>query len=220
MRYLALLFAAGLLTAAEVSFTEKEIALGKALAKEVEREYPPSRDAEARDQIARLGLRLAQAAGSASMTFQLVGTRDAVAGGLPGGYVYVSEGILARAESEDELAAVLAHQVAHVAARHGLDGQRPTAKPPEAPPAIMYRGWLLGACPLSGLYVPLGIRAQQEQYEKEADALAAGYLQAAGYDPQAAEGIVAKIATRRAPAAPPPGTPPPSLRTPPARGTR
>lgn len=223
MRYAALLCAAGLLTAADISFSKREIAMGKVLAEEVKREYTLSRDAEARERLARLGERLAQAAGMPPMTFELLGASDPVAGGLPGGYIYISAGAAARAETEAELAALLAHQVAHIAARHSLKGQpgRLPARPPEAPLVIIHQGGWLGACPLSGFYVPLGLQPQRQQFEQEADALAADYLRAAGFDPEAAVDIVAKIASRPLKAAIPgdEALPPPSLRRP-ARGGR
>jgi beta-barrel assembly-enhancing protease len=105
---------------------------------------------------------------------------------VPGGYVYVNSGLLARVKNEDELAAVLGHEIAHVHAHHAVRQQ-------EATSALNYAA-LLGTL-LSVVQPAAGALASaasatvalqyQRQFEQEADYMGARYLQGAGYDPRA-----------------------------------
>jgi predicted Zn-dependent protease len=105
---------------------------------------------------------------------------------VPGGYVYVHSGLLARVSNEDELAAVLGHEIAHVHAHHAVRQQ-------EATQALNYAA-LLGTL-LSVVQPAVGALATaasatvslqyQRQFEQEADFMGARYLQGAGYDPRA-----------------------------------
>jgi predicted Zn-dependent protease len=105
---------------------------------------------------------------------------------VPGGYVYVNSGLLAMVKNEDELAAVLAHEIAHVHAHHVVRQQEKTE-------ALNYAA-LLGTL-LSVVQPAVGALASatsaaialqyQRQFEQEADYMGARYLQAAGYDPRA-----------------------------------
>lgn len=105
---------------------------------------------------------------------------------VPGGFVYVNSGLLATAKNEDELAAVLAHEIAHVHAHHVVRQQEKTQ-------ALNYAA-LLGTL-LSVVQPAVGALASatsaaislqyQRQFEQEADYMGARYLQASGYDPRA-----------------------------------
>jgi predicted Zn-dependent protease len=105
---------------------------------------------------------------------------------VPGGYVYVNSGLLARVNNDDELAAVLGHEVGHVHAHHAVRQQ-------EATQALNYAallGTLLSVVqPAAGALATAANAAVQLQYqrefEQEADYLGARYLQSAGYDPRA-----------------------------------
>jgi predicted Zn-dependent protease len=105
---------------------------------------------------------------------------------VPGGYVYVNSGLLASVRNEDELAAVLGHEIAHVHAHHVVRQQ-------EATQALNYAallGMLLTVVqPAAGALASAASSAvelqYQRQFEQEADYLGARYLQAAGYDPRA-----------------------------------
>ncbi|HWQ52913.1 MAG TPA: M48 family metalloprotease [Bryobacteraceae bacterium] len=173
MRWAAgVLCTATLFSAEPVFFSEKETALGKALAAEVEKQYPASRDTAAQANLNRVGANLARSAGLAMpFTFTLLGTAERLAGGLPGGHVYVSRGMLGRAATDAELSALLAHQMAHVVLRHGMRGR-------------VYMGGRTGICPLGADYpMPLTLRARIPEYEKEAEGQARQYLDRAGLTP-------------------------------------
>lgn len=106
--------------------------------------------------------------------------------GLPGGFLYVDSALILSADDEAELAAVMAHEIAHVAARHAtramtrrdvcriIDSVAYVAGPAGA-----------GAADIGGLAGPLSVKKFSRDAEYEADLLAVEYAYAAGYDPQA-----------------------------------
>jgi len=126
---------------------------------------------------------------------------------VPGGFVYVNSGLLAKVKNEDELAAVLGHEIAHVHAHHVVRQQ-------EATQALNYAA-LLGTL-LSVVQPAAGALASaasasvtlqyQRQFEQEADYLGARYLQASGYDPRAMLDFFKQLAdeNRIAPSGAPP----------------
>ena len=108
---------------------------------------------------------------------------------LPGGYVYVTRGLMALAANEAELAGVLAHEIGHVNAHHGLNrvgagifGEL----------AALGLGVLLGeeAAQFGSSVAQLGLRAYSREQEYEADLLGVQYLARAGYDPWAMAGFL------------------------------
>lgn len=106
--------------------------LGKKYAEEVEKELKLSKDQDGFGRVQRIGAEIAAVADKTQLTalwgdrkfskfdytFKLVEGKDVNAFSLPGGYIYVYEGLLKYVESDDELAGVLAHEVAHAALRH------------------------------------------------------------------------------------------------------
>ncbi len=104
---------------------------------------------------------------------------------LPGGYLYVTTGLLLTAEDESELAAVLAHEIAHVAAHHGtrLSTRTTLFRLASLPLAVAGGSIGLGA-PAMSLAGFLSERKFSRNSENEADLLATQYLYATGYDPE------------------------------------
>src|SRR5256885_12541607 len=99
---------------------EKEIALGKGLANEVERSAKVIDDPVISEYVNRVGQNLVRNSDAkVPFTIKVVDSDQINAFALPGGFFYVNSGLLLRAESEAELAGVMAHEIAHVAARHG-----------------------------------------------------------------------------------------------------
>jgi predicted Zn-dependent protease len=100
---------------------EQELALGKELAKQVEVKLPMVADPAVLSAVNRLGQDIARSSTRPNLvyTFRVVDVAEVNAFALPGGHVYVQRGLLDAAKSEMELAGVLAHEVGHVAARHG-----------------------------------------------------------------------------------------------------
>jgi predicted Zn-dependent protease len=113
---------------------------------------------------------------------------------LPGGYLYFSSGLLAAVASEAELAAIMAHELAHIASRHGT---RPAtgAVAGAAVPLIFLGGWngICGRFARPGLY-PGSYRSAAAEFEQEADAAGRELLALAGFDPDALEPAFNRLA--------------------------
>ena len=117
-------------------------------------------------------------------TFTVLDSPVVNAFALPGGYVYVTRGLLALAENEAQLAGVLAHEIGHVNASHGLNR---VGAGIVGELATIGLGWLLGeeAAAFGSSVTQLGMRAYSRDQEYEADVLGVKYLARAGYDPGA-----------------------------------
>src|SRR6202171_4021327 len=99
---------------------EKEIALGKGLAQQVERQAKIINDPVIAEYVNRVGQNLARNSDAkVPFTIKVIDSEEVNAFALPGGFFFVNSGLLLKAESESELAGVMAHEIAHVAARHG-----------------------------------------------------------------------------------------------------
>src|SRR5881275_2086300 len=99
---------------------EKEIALGKQLAQEVERQAKIIDDPIIAEYVNRVGQNLVRNSDAkVPFTIKVLDTEEINAFALPGGFFFVNSGLMLKAESEAELAGVMAHEIAHVAARHG-----------------------------------------------------------------------------------------------------
>src|SRR3954464_7412804 len=99
---------------------EKEIALGKQVAQEVERQARIIDDPVIAEYVNRVGQNLVRNSDTkVPVTIKVLDTEEVNAFALPGGFFFVNSGLILKAESESELAGVMAHEIAHVAARHG-----------------------------------------------------------------------------------------------------
>jgi predicted Zn-dependent protease len=166
----------------------KEASQGAEQNEQIEKLYgAPYRGTKLEAYVESVGQRVAKNAERKDVTyrFAILDSPAVNAFALPGGYIYVTRGLLALANSEDELAGVLAHETGHVAARHVAErysqgvlasfGAAAIALALESPDASGAAG--LG----SSLYTASYSRGQ----ETEADALGVRYLAKAGYDPLA-----------------------------------
>src|SRR5271169_4488419 len=99
---------------------EKEIALGKALAQDVERQAKIVDDPIIAEYVNRVGQNLVRNSDAkVPFTIKVIDSEDVNAFALPGGFFFVNSGLILKSESEAELAGVMSHEIAHVAARHG-----------------------------------------------------------------------------------------------------
>src|SRR6516165_3269176 len=99
---------------------EKEIALGKALAQDVERQAKIIDDPIIAEYVNRVGQNLVRNSDAkVPFTIKVIDTEEVNAFALPGGFFFVNSGLILKADTEAELAGVMAHEIAHVAARHG-----------------------------------------------------------------------------------------------------
>src|SRR5947199_5001828 len=99
---------------------EKEIALGKGLAQEIERQARIIDDPVIAEYVNRIGQNLVRNSDAkVPFTIKVIDSEDVNAFALPGGFFFVNSGLILKADNEAELAGVMAHEIAHVAARHG-----------------------------------------------------------------------------------------------------
>src|SRR5437879_4110558 len=99
---------------------EKEIALGKQLAQEVQRQSKLVDDPIIAEYVNRIGQNLVRNSDAkVPFTIKVLDAEEVNAFALPGGFFFVNSGLILKAESEAELAGVMSHEIAHVAARHG-----------------------------------------------------------------------------------------------------
>lgn len=100
---------------------DDDVQIGQQSAAQAEAQLPLMTDSQINDYVNRIGMRLAQNAGGPNFPyrFRVVNASDINAFALPGGPIYVNRGVLEQAKNEGEVAGVLAHEIAHVALRHG-----------------------------------------------------------------------------------------------------
>jgi len=177
---------------------DKEIALGKQLAQEVERQAKVVDDPIIAEYVNRVGQNLVRNSDAkVPFTIKVLDTEEVNAFALPGGFFFVNSGLILKAESEAELAGVMAHEIAHVACRHGT---RQATKGDIAQiatiPLIFMGGWTGYAIRQGmGLAIPMGFLAFSRGMEAEADYYGLQYMYKAGYDPTAFVDFFEKIET-------------------------
>jgi predicted Zn-dependent protease len=177
---------------------EKELALGKQLADEVARQAKLVDDPLITEYINRMGQNLARNSDAKfPFTFRVIDDEVPNAFALPGGFVFVNTGLIKLASEEDELAGAVAHEIAHVAARHMTRQatKQTIAQMGTIPLSVLLGGGLggYGARQAAGAAMPMMFLKFSRGDESEADYLGVQYMYAAGYDPNGAVTIFEKM---------------------------
>ncbi len=168
--------------------TDKEVAIGDSVSKQVEKEYITVHDPEMNERLQRVGQKIVDVCDRKELfyRFRIIEDKkekDMVnAVSLPGGYVYVFKNLMNVAETDDELAGVLGHEVGHIVARHSIKRLQAiwgynllTILAAQSGSADVAQGTQLA-------YISLMMGYAQED-ELLADQLGARYAQRAGYNP-------------------------------------
>src|SRR5271163_2130142 len=175
---------------------EKEIALGKGMAQQVERQAKIIDDPTIAEYVNRLGQNLVRNSDAkVPFTIKVIDTEDVNAFALPGGFFFVNSGLILKADTEAELAGVMAHEIAHVAARHGTrQATRGQVAQLATIPLIFMGGWAgYGIRQAASIMVPIGFLQFSKAFESEADMLGLQYMYKTGYDPEAFVDFFEKI---------------------------
>ncbi|MFN2599509.1 MAG: M48 family metallopeptidase [Pyrinomonadaceae bacterium] len=178
---------------------EKEVALGRQVAAEIDRQSKLIDDPVITEYVNRVGQNIVNHSDAkVPFTIKVIDTDEVNAFALPGGFFYVNKGLILAADNEAELAGVMAHETAHVAARHYAETQ---AKGTLAQIGLIAGSIFLGGIPgmvlqnTAGLGLAAGFSKFSRDAESEADRLGVQYLYAAGYDPSAMAAMFEKLAS-------------------------
>jgi beta-barrel assembly-enhancing protease len=179
---------------------EKDVAIGRQLATEIDKQSKFIDDPLITEYINRVGQNVVlHSDAKIPFTIKVVDSDEVNAFALPGGFFYVNKGLILAADNEAEIAGVMAHEIAHVAARHSIENQTKGS--------ILEWGAIAGSIFLGGVpgmifnnTAGLGLLASYMKFsrgaEEEADRLGVQYLYAAGYDPHAMGTMFEKLSAK------------------------
>lgn len=179
---------------------EHEIQLGKQLSAEVERQAKFINDPVVTEYVNRVGQNLVRNSDAqVPFTIKVIDSDVVNAFALPGGFFYVNSGLILHADEESELAGVMAHEIAHVCARHGTKQatKGEIAQLAMIPAMIFIPYTLAGYAIYQGMQfaIPMAFLQFTRTDEAEADYLGLEYMYKAGYDPNAFVAFFEKVAT-------------------------
>ncbi len=175
---------------------DKEVNVGRQFAQEVDRSAKLVEDPIIVEYINKVGQNLVlHSDAKVPFTIKVIDSDEINAFALPGGFFYVNKGLILAADNEAELAGPMAHEIAHVAARHGVEqASKGEIVNWSTLPLIFVGGWGgFGARQAASLLIPVGFLKFSRGAEYEADSLGVQYLWATGYDPRAMASFFEKL---------------------------
>ena len=178
----------------------KEVAVGRQLALEVEQQAKMVEDPIVTEYINRVGQNVVlHSDAKIPFTIKVIDSDEVNAFALPGGFFFVNKGLILAADNEAELAGVMAHEIAHVAARHAMENQgKMQAIQYGLMGTILFGGGIAGAIAQNagGFAQLLSFMQFSRGAESEADVLGVQYLYASGYDPTAMASMFEKLSAK------------------------
>src|SRR5258706_1950473 len=175
---------------------ESEIRMGKQYAMQVEQGVKLVQDPVVNEYVNRIGQNLVRNSDAqVPFTIKVIDSDEVNAFALPGGFFYVNSGLILAADEEAEMAGVMAHEIAHVAARHyGREMTRLNLLQMASIPFIFMGGAIgYAGYEASSLAIPMTFLKFSRGFESEADYLGVEYMYRAGYDPSAFVSFFEKI---------------------------
>jgi predicted Zn-dependent protease len=175
---------------------EKEVAMGREMSQEVESQAKLLRDPVVNEYVNRIGQNLVKNSDAAvPFTIKIVESDEINAFALPGGFFFVNTGLIMEADSESELAAVMAHEIAHVAARHATKNMTKGQLFNFASIPLVFIGGPVGYAvqQAASIAMPMSILKFSRDAEREADLLGLEYQYKTGYDPGSLVAFFEKI---------------------------
>ena len=176
--------------------TESEMKEGKGISMEIEKSVKFINDPMVTEYVNRIGQNIVKNSDAkVPFTIKVIDSDEINAMALPGGFFYVNSGLILAADDEAELAGVMAHEIAHVAAHHAMREQtRMNYAQMGTIPLIFVGGGLgYGLYEAASLAVPITFLQFSRDFERQADFLGIEYMYRAGYDPQALPSMFEKI---------------------------
>ncbi|NKB76686.1 MAG: M48 family metalloprotease [Gammaproteobacteria bacterium] len=171
---------------------ESEVKLGAQSHESVIKQYTVYHDEALQKLVNDLGQKLAKKSHRSHLDFRftLLDSPQVNAFALPGGYIYITRGIMAYMNNEEELAGVLGHEIGHVTARHGVRQHSAQTTAGLLGAIATIATGSKGVADLTGQLSSALVRGYGRGHELEADRLGAEYLAITGYDPQKMLGVV------------------------------
>jgi beta-barrel assembly-enhancing protease len=178
---------------------DREIKLGQELAAEVDRQSKFVTDPVVTEYVNRVGQNvILRSDAKLPFTIKVIDSPDVNAFALPGGHLYVNSGLVLAADTEAELAGVIAHEISHVTARHGVEQASKGRLLQYLSIPLIFVGGPVGALVqnAANVLVPLSYLKFSRGAEEEADRLGLQYMWNAGYDPTSMLSFFEKIKAR------------------------
>jgi predicted Zn-dependent protease len=177
---------------------DKQVAMGRQYSQQIEHSAKLVTDPVVTEYVNRIGQNLVRNSDSkVPFTIKVIDTDEINAFALPGGFFYVNSGLILAADNEAELAGVMAHEIAHVAACHVAREQTRSniVNLASIPLIFVPGGWAVYEATqvAMGIGVPLTFMKFSRNFETEADFLGMEYMYKAGYDPQSFISFFEKI---------------------------